>query len=72
MMKKQAINGMEGDQAYLNKTPMAEVRPSVIGVFDRSTGAEVLLFVSVPQLCRHGSQCPEQAVLFGVGTSGEK
>ena len=42
MMKKQVINGMEGDQAYLNKTPMAEVRPSTIGVFDRSTGAEGL------------------------------
>jgi hypothetical protein len=42
MMKKQATNGMEGDQAYLNKTPMAEVRPSAIGVSDRSTGAEDL------------------------------
>jgi hypothetical protein len=48
MMKKQAINGMEGDQAYLNKTPMAEVRPSAIDVFDRSTGAGLTLRLRPP------------------------
>jgi hypothetical protein len=52
MMKKQAINGMEGDQPYLNKTPMAEGRPSAIGVFDRSTGAEDLILRLRPPALR--------------------